>query len=163
MWSDRKDAGQIVLATVDDDAAQVTEAWIGPQVAWTMARGYEGSFGRKINEPWIWWPLAAIFFVGLASLRRPLDAKPRSRRLSFAASWWFFNQGQIFTSVPLAYPPLIYLLGRMIWLGVRGRSRAPSPPLLAGVGARRGDRVHRRLQDRPECRGLERDRRRLRA
>ena len=48
--------------------------------------------------------------------------------LSFAASWWFFNQGQIFTSVPLAYPPLIYLLGRMIWLGVRGRSRAPSPP-----------------------------------
>ena len=48
--------------------------------------------------------------------------------LCFAASWWFFNQGQIFTSVPLAYPPLIYLLGRMIWLGVRGRSRAPSPP-----------------------------------
>ena len=130
VWSDRKDAGQIVLATVDDDAAQVTEAWIGPQVAWTMARGYEGPFGRKINEPWIWWPLAAIFFVGLASLRRPLSMRNLDLvvLLSFAASWWFFNQGQIFTSVPLAYPPLIYLLGRMIWLGVRGRSRAPSPP-----------------------------------
>ena len=130
VWSDRKDAGQIVLATVDDDAAQVTEAWIGPQVAWTMARGYEGSFGRKINEPWIWWPLAAIFFVGLASLRRPLSMRNLDLvvLLSFAASWWFFNEGQIFTSVPLAYPPLVYLLGRMIWLGVRGRSRAPSPP-----------------------------------
>ena len=145
--------------------AQVTEAWVGPQVAWTMARGYEGSFGRKINEPWIWWPLAAIFFVGLASLRRPLSMRNLDLvvLLSFAASWWFFNEGQIFTSVPLAYPPLVYLLGRMVWLGVRGRlAGAVAASVLAGLGARCGDRVHRRLPDRPESRGVERDRRRLR-
>ncbi len=130
VWSDRKDAGQIVLAIVDDDGAQVTEAWVGPQVAWTMARGYDGAFGRKINEPWIWWLLSAVFFVGLANFRRPLSLRNLDLLvlLSFSASWWFFNDGRIFTSVPLAYPPLVYLLVRMVWLGTRGRSRAPSTP-----------------------------------
>ena len=33
--------------------------------------------------------------------------------LSFSVSLWFFNDGNIFTSVPLAYPPLVYLLARM--------------------------------------------------
>ena len=103
---------------------------MGPQVAWTMARGYDGAFGRKINEPWIWWLLSAVFFVGLANFRRPLSLRNLDLLvlLSFSASWWFFNDGRIFTSVPLAYPPLVYLLVRMVWLGTRGRSRAPSTP-----------------------------------
>ena len=43
--------------------------------------------------------------------------------VSFSASLWFFNHGEIFTSVPLAYPPLVYLLGRMLWI-VRARDGA---------------------------------------
>ena len=123
-----------------------------------------GSFGRKINEPWIWWPLAAIFFVGLASLRRPLSMRNLDLvvLLSFAASWWFFNQGQIFTSVPLAYPPLIYLLGRMIWLDVRGRSPGALAASFWPVWVLVAATVTSPARDRPECRGLERDRRRLR-
>src|SRR5687768_6008417 len=39
------DAGQIAKGVVDDGSGAVTEAWTGPQVAWTMARGYEGAFG----------------------------------------------------------------------------------------------------------------------
>ena len=130
VWSDRPDAGQIALVTVDDSAAQVTQAYVGPQVAWSMARGLKGSFGRKINEPWIWWPLCAVFFIGLANFRRPLSMRNLDLvvLLSFSASWWFFNEGEIFTSVPLAYPPLVYLLVRMVLLGARGRARAPSPP-----------------------------------
>jgi len=123
VWSDLPDAGQIVLAKVDDATQRVTEAWTGPQVAWTMARGYEGSFGRKINDPEIWWPLSAVFFLGLANLRRPLSLRNLDLLvlLSFSVSWWFFNRGDVFTSVPLAYPPLVYLLVRMAWLGARGR------------------------------------------
>jgi hypothetical protein len=130
VWSDRPDAGQIALVTVDDSAAQVSQAWVGPQVAWSMARGLKGSFGRKINEPWIWWPLCAVFFIGLANFRRPLSIRNLDLvvLLSFSASWWFFNEGDVFTSVPLAYPPLVYLLVRMVLLGARGRARAPSPP-----------------------------------
>ncbi|MBW3593795.1 MAG: hypothetical protein KY396_08880, partial [Actinobacteria bacterium] len=40
-------------------------------------------------------------------------------------SLWFFNRGEIFVAMPLAYPPMLYLLARMIWLGKRGRA-APS-------------------------------------
>ncbi len=131
VWSSLPDAGQIVLARVDDSSGAVTEAWTGPQVAWSMARGSKGSFGRKINDDAIWWPLCAVFFLGLANLRRPLSMRNLDLLvlLSFSASWWFFNEGRIFTSVPLAYPPLVYLLVRMVWIGARGRARDPDPPV----------------------------------
>jgi hypothetical protein len=137
VWSRVDDSGdgdntdQVVLAKVDDATGTVSEAWTGPQVAWTMARGAKGSFGRKINEGEIWWPLAAVFFLGLANLRRPLSLRNLDLLvlLSFSASWWFFNEGEIFTSVPLAYPPLVYLLARMAWVGFRGRAREPDRPL----------------------------------
>jgi hypothetical protein len=131
VWSSLPDAGQIVLARVDDGTRAVTEAWTGPQVAWSMARGSKGSFGKKINDAAIWWPLCAVFFLGLANLRRPLSLRNLDLLvlLSFSASWWFFNEGEIFTSVPLAYPPLVYLLLRMTVLGVRGSKRGPERPL----------------------------------
>lgn len=131
VWSDRPDAGQIVLARVDDETGKVTEAWTGPQVAWGMARGYKGLFGRQLNEPWFWFPLCAVFFVGLADLRRLRSLRNLDLLvlLSFTASWWFFNRGEPFTSVPLVYPPLLYLLGRMAWVGFRGRAQPGSRPV----------------------------------
>ena len=126
------EAGQIVLARVDDESARVTEAWTGPQVAWTMARGAKGSFGRRINDTRIWLALCGVFLLGLADLRRPFSLRNLDLLvlLSFSVSLWFFNKGQIFTSVPLAYPPLVYLLARMVWIGRFGkgsRSRAVWP------------------------------------
>jgi hypothetical protein len=129
VWSSLPDAGQVALAKVDDEAFRVTEAWTGPQVAWKMARGYDGAFGRKINEPWIWIPLAAVFFLGLADLRRPLSLRnvDLAVLLSFSVSLWFFNQGDVFTAMPLVYPPLVYLLARMAWIGWRGGGSAARP------------------------------------
>src|SRR5204863_3334409 len=66
------DRDEIAQAVVQDSTGAVTEAWTGPQVAWKMARGYDGAFGRKINDPWIWLGLCAIFFAGLVDWRRPL-------------------------------------------------------------------------------------------
>ena len=42
--------------------------------------------------------------------------------LSFSVSLWFFNRGNVFASAPLAYPPLLYLIGRGLWIGFTGRA-----------------------------------------
>ena len=130
VWSSLPDAGQVVLAKVDDTSGAVTEAWTGPQVAWKMARGYDGAFGRKINNPWIWGSLCLAFFVGLANFRKPLSVRNLDLLvlLSFGLSLYFFNRGEVFTAMPLAYPPLLYLLGRMAWIGWKGRG-SPSRAL----------------------------------
>ena len=123
VWWD--EAGQIADGRVEDATGRVTEAWTGPQVAWKMARGYEGAFGGpELNRTSIWLAFCALFFFGLADLRRPLALKNLDLLviLSFSVSLWFFNQGDIFTSAPLAYPPLVYLIGRCVWIAARGRN-----------------------------------------
>ncbi|HWH05930.1 MAG TPA: hypothetical protein VNT23_05785 [Gaiellaceae bacterium] len=129
-WSG--DAGQIVLAKVDDGTGAVREAWTGPQVAWSMARGGAGSFGgRTINTPWVWLAFCGVFLLGLADLRRPRSLRNLDllALLSFTVSLRVFNEGEIFWSVPLAYPPLAYLLARCLWVARRDRAPRASRPL----------------------------------
>lgn len=119
----RKEIAQVL---VDDATGGVVEHWTGFQVAWTMARGYPGAFGRKVNEPWIWIPLAVLFVVPFVDWRRPLrwfhlDLLALS---SFSVSIAFFNDANLGLSVPLAYPPLVYLFVRMLIVATR-RDRAP--------------------------------------
>ena len=87
-----------------------------------MARGYEGQFGHVLNAPYVWIPMALIFFACLFDFRRPLRMAHLDLLvlLSFGISQIYFNDGDIGVSVPLAYPPLVYLLVRMLWLGFRG-------------------------------------------
>ena len=63
---------EIAQVIINDRSGQVTESWTGFQVAWTMARGYAGAFGRKINAVWLWIPLCLLFFVPFFDWRRPL-------------------------------------------------------------------------------------------
>ena len=130
--NDKVDAGLIATGKVDDRTTRVTEAWTGPQVAWKMARGYEGAFGgKKINTLRYWLPFCCLFLLGLADYRRPVSLRNLDllALLSFSVSLWFFNHGNIFASVPLIYPPLVYLLARCVWVGVRGRSVRAGRPL----------------------------------
>jgi hypothetical protein len=130
VWSGR--AGEIAEGEVDDRSGRVLEAWTGPQVAWKMARGRPGAFGGKIlNEPAVWLSFAAVFLAGLANWRRPFSLRNLDliALLSFSVSLAFFNRGDIFTSVPLAYPPLVYLLARAAWIGFRGRGEAAPRPI----------------------------------
>jgi hypothetical protein len=125
-------AGEVATGKVDDTSGAVLEAWTGPQVAWKMARGSPGAFGGKsINSAPVWLALCALFFVGLADLRRPWSLRNLDLLvlLSFSVSLWFFNRGDVFTSVPLAYPPLVYLLGRMVWSAWRGRLGTAAVPV----------------------------------
>jgi hypothetical protein len=116
-----------VQAVVDDETGIVTEAWTGPQVAWKMARGGEGSFGGKtLQTSYVWIGFCVLFLLGLADLRRPLAIGNLDLLvlLSFSVSLAFFNRGEIFASVPLVYPVLVYLLARGVWVGVRRRENA---------------------------------------
>jgi hypothetical protein len=130
VWAGK--AGEIALGKVDDTSGAVVEAWTGPQVAWKMARGYDGAFGgREINSAPVWLGFCALFLLGLADLRRPLSLRNLDllALLSFSVSLWFFNRGDIFTSAPLVYPPLLYLLGRMAWSAWRGRLATGAVPV----------------------------------
>jgi hypothetical protein len=122
--------------TIDDRTGGVLEAWTGPQVAWIMARGEPGAFAGKLNAPYIWIPLCVLFLVPFVDRRRPFRMLHLDLLvlLSFGVSHIFFNRGEISTSVPLAYPVLLYLLVRMVWIGLRPRERrerlVPHVPVL---------------------------------
>jgi hypothetical protein len=126
---------EVVQVVVDDYGGDILESWTGYQVAWRMARGYPGAFGRMISAPYIWLPLCAIFILGLLDWRRPFRLAHLDLLVivaGFGLSNYFFNRGNIGVSAPLAYPPLIYLLCRVLWLATR-RARGgwlrPSAPV----------------------------------
>ena len=117
---------EVAQARVDDQLGVVLEAWTGHQVAWSMARGYEGAFGRKLNAPYVWIPLCLLFLLPFVDFRRPFRLLHLDLLvlLGFGVSHLFFNRGEIGVSVPLVYPVLLYLLGRLLWSGLRPRVRA---------------------------------------
>jgi hypothetical protein len=126
---------QVVQVVIDPTSGGVLESWTGYQVDWRMARGYPGAFGRMLNAPYIWLPLCAIFVLGLLDWRRPFRLAHLDLLVvvaGFGLSHYFFNDGNIGLSVPLAYPPLLYLLARALWLGFRrkeGIGLRPSVPI----------------------------------
>jgi hypothetical protein len=134
VWSG--EAGQVALGVVDDAGEVVTESWTGPQVAWKMARGYDGAFGGKtINKQWVWLAFCAVFLLGLGNLRRPFSLRNLDllALLAFTPSLYFFNRGEVFWSAPLAIPPLLYVIGRLAWIGARGRPTRTPPTWPAWV------------------------------
>ncbi len=119
------DGERVNLVIVDATTGEVRDSFTGDAVNWPMARGNEGQFGHMLNSPWVWGPLAAIFLLGLFDFRRwrkwvHLDLVVL---LSFGVSQAFFNAAEIGVSVPLYYPPLLYLLARLLWIGFRGAGR----------------------------------------
>jgi hypothetical protein len=125
----RQELGQV---TIDDVTGAVLEAWTGYQVPWTMARGYDGAFGRRVNAWYVWIPLCVLFVAPF--LPNPFR---RGRRrpswllvdllalLGFSVSLAFFNAARIGLSTPLVYPLLGYLLVRMLLIARRGGRAEP--------------------------------------
>jgi hypothetical protein len=125
----RKEIAQVVIG---DRSGAVIELWTGFRVAWTMARGYDGAFGRKVNAPYVWIPLLVLFVVPFVQWRRPRSLLHLDLAVlcAFSISLAFFNAAEIETSVPIVAPLLAYLLVRMLAIGLRGRRRGPPPSLL---------------------------------
>lgn len=120
---------ELALVLVDIHSGKVLESWTGYQVNWKMARGYSGAFGHKLNAPYVFLPLCAIFLLGLVDWRRlwRLANLDLLVLLGFGVSHFFFNRAEIGVSVPLVYPVLGYLLGRSLWIGLRGRGEGLRP------------------------------------
>jgi hypothetical protein len=120
---------EVALVLVDPASGEVTESWTGYQVAWKMARGYPGAFGHRLNAPYVFLPLCALFLLGLVDWRRPWRVATLDLLvlLGFGVSNFFFNRAEIGVSVPLVYPVLLYLLGRASWIGLRGRGEGIRP------------------------------------
>jgi hypothetical protein len=131
-----RDGDEVVQVHVDDRSGAILEQWTGDQIAWTMARGYDGAFARKLNAPYVWIPLCLLFVAPFFDLRRPFRLLHLDLLvlLAFGASHVFFNRGEIDVSVPLVYPVLLYLLARLLLAGFRPRERAgallPHMPLV---------------------------------
>jgi len=120
---------EVALTIVDPTTGRVRESWTGYQVAWKMARGYSGAFGHRLNAPYVFLPLCAIFLLGLVDWRRlrRMANLDLLFLLAFGASHYFFNRAQIGVSVPLQYVPLLYLFGRALWIGAKGRADGVRP------------------------------------
>jgi len=125
---------ELIQVYVSDATGQVTQAWTGYQVAWTMARGYAGAFGRRVNALYVWLPMCAAFLLPFLPLPWPRRHRRRPTLfhldllmlLGFSISLAFFNHADLGLSVPLVYPFLLYLLVRMLLLAFgRGRPREP--------------------------------------
>jgi hypothetical protein len=117
----RKEVAQVYI---DDASGGITEAWNGPQVAWTMARGYPGAFGRKVNSPWVWIPLSLLFVAPFVTPRRLLRWLHLDLLVlvGFGVSVAYFNDANLDASVPIATALLLYLLARMLAIGLRRRA-----------------------------------------
>ena len=120
---------------VDDRTGAVEETWTGFQVAWTMARGYPGAFGRTVNAPWVWIPLCVLFVLPFARPPLRLLHLDLLVLLAFSVSYAFFNAAR--DRRRRCRSPIrcsVYLLARMLWIVAR-RPRAPRPPRAAGRAA----------------------------
>jgi hypothetical protein len=122
------DHNEIAQVLIDDASGIVTEAWTGPQVAWTMARGYPGAFGRKAAAAYVWIPLLVLFVLPFVDWRHPLRMRHLDLLMlcSLSVSLAFFSHGNLAWSVPTEYPPLVYLLARLLWIGLRRNDTKPT-------------------------------------
>jgi len=127
---------EFVQVIVSATSGRVLGEYTGIQIAWTMARGYAGAFGRDVNALWIWLPLCLLFVAPFFDWRSPLALLNLDLLMlvSLSVSLAFFNHADIDASVPLSYPPLIYRLARL--LGLLRRDAPRPPPLRLNFGPR---------------------------
>ncbi len=121
-----------LVAEVDvSPAGHVATVWTGPLARAVYARGH---FAPLFSSPWVLVPFSLMFLVPFLDPRRlrrlvRLDAL---LVLSLLVSYILFIHAHLEAAVWLIYPPLIALLGRMLFIGLR-RPAARLPALAEGL------------------------------
>jgi hypothetical protein len=110
--------GKLVALVVENRAAHVTHVWTG---AIANAPYAQGDYAPLFGHWWILVPFSLLFLVPFVDPRRwrrlvHLDALVI---LSWLVSYLLFSQTHLVSAVWLVYPPMLYLLGRMLWVGLR--------------------------------------------
>ena len=136
------------LAEVEaSPAGKVMKVWTGLQAQGFLGRG---ALDKVFRKPWVWGAFAVLFllpFVDVRRLRRLLHLDLLVL-VSFMVSWEFMASARPAAAIWLYYPPLLYVLGRLLYAGLRPRKRRgalvpylPTAALLVGVIALFGARV----------------------
>jgi hypothetical protein len=140
--------GDRALVDVDVDAyGRVINVWSGISASTYLARGH---FDATMRQPWVWIVFGLLFlapFIDPRRLRRLLHLDLLVL-LSFGVSYFLFEHVHPEAAILLAYPPLLYLLVRMLRAGLRPRRPQgrlvpllPTAALAVGVIALFGARV----------------------
>jgi hypothetical protein len=113
--------GKIVADASVSPAGKVTGVWTGPQA---YAPYTHGGWAGVLTSWWILVPASALFMLAFLDPRRlrriaHLDGLAV---LAFLASYVLLSQADLEAAVWLAYPPLIYLLVRLLKAGFRGNA-----------------------------------------
>jgi hypothetical protein len=122
--------GKRVAEAVVDSVGHVVHVWTGPLSIALYARGH---YGPIFDSPWVVVTFSLLFllpFIDPRRLRRMIVVDALAV-LSFLISYALFDHAQLVGAVWLVYPPLIYLLGRMLWIG-SGRARVSLAGALPG-------------------------------
>jgi hypothetical protein len=113
---------------------RVAAVWTGPLALAVYARG---QYAPLFSSVWVLLPFSLLFLVPFADPRRLLRVRHLDALavLSLLVSYVLFDHSKLTAAVWLVYPPLLYLLGRMLFLATR-RARAPEPGPGRGPGVR---------------------------
>jgi hypothetical protein len=108
--------GKRVAEVVETASARVTTVWTGPLAVAVYARG---DFAPLFGSAWVLVPFSLLFLLPFLDPRRlwrmlHLDALVL---VSFLVSYLLFDHAQLVPAVWMAYPPLLYLLARLLWMG----------------------------------------------
>jgi Glycosyltransferase family 87 len=130
--------GKLVADQLIGRGGQIGPTYTGPLILGLYARGH---YGAIFDSPWILGPFTAMFLLPLLLLRGRswLDRLDLAVVLSFGASYALFDTSHLELSVWMFYPPLLYLLVRMMMRGFRPRAARRRvdcrlPTLLLGIG-----------------------------
>ena len=87
-----------------------------------------GHYGDIFDSPWVLASFTLMFLLPLALLRRRswMDRIDLAMLLGFGVSYALFDTTHLEAGVWAFYPPLIYLLVRMLMRGMRARRPAPT-------------------------------------
>jgi hypothetical protein len=134
--------GKRVIGDVEVSAyGKVMRVWTGVAAGSYLARG---RFAPAFDRPWVWMAFGVLFlvpFVDVRRLRRLLHLDLLVL-LSCGISYGAMEAGHADAAVLLVYPPLVYLLARLVTVGLRGPRPSgrlvphlPTAALLVGLVA----------------------------
>ena len=135
-----------VSVEIDGADGRVERVWTGYEARDLLVRG---NLGRAAENPVLWIGLTLLFLAPFFDRRRPLRILHLDLLVltAFGVSYAFYAGAKLDWSVPLVYPPLVYLLVRMLMIARGGPGRqgpliphVPTAVLVVGlvllVGAR---------------------------
>jgi hypothetical protein len=112
--------GKLIADQIVGPAGQLGPTFTGALIAGIYARGH---YGDIFDSPWVLGVFTAMFVAPLLLLRRRswLDRLDLAAVLTFGISYALFDTAHLEPAVWMFYPPLLYLLVRMLIRGLWAR------------------------------------------